>query len=137
MLPWIREHESIVPAAIRSHIPQDPAFIAVAGVVFLAAFLVAGFWAIRSRPLSAAWIILAILFAARLENALLHTLESIVFLRYTPGVLTAVLMVLPVAVFVLWQMLRLELIRRSWLAGIALAGFGVQSMAVIVMFLSA
>jgi hypothetical protein len=134
MLPWIRGHESIIPAAIRSYIPQDPAFIAFAGVIFLVAFLVAGFWAIRSKPLSAAWTILAILYAARLENAVLHTIESIVFLQYTPGVLTAVLIVLPVTMFVLWQMLRLELIRRSWLVGIALAGFAVQSLAVIAMF---
>jgi hypothetical protein len=135
MLPWLAEHESIIPKAIRSFIPRDPAFIAYAGVFFLMVFLIVGVWAVRSRPLSAAWIVLAALFAARLENAVLHTIESIVFFQYTPGVLTAVLIVLPVTSFLLWQMLRQGLIRSSWLPGIVVAGFVAQSTALIAMFL--
>ena len=135
MLPWIREHESSFPEAIRARIPQDPRIIAYAGVFFLVVFLVAGLWALRSRPLSAAWIALAILFAARFENAVLHLINSIVFFQYTPGVLTAVLIVLPVALLLLRQMLRLELIRRSWLAGILLAGLVTQSTALAAMLL--
>src|SRR5678816_1326326 len=54
MLPWLAEHESIIPKAIRAFIPRDPAFIAYAGVFFLMVFLIVGVWAVRSRPLSAA-----------------------------------------------------------------------------------
>ena len=135
MLPWIREHESLIPSAIRRLIPSDSGFIAYAGIFFLALYLIAGLWAIRSRRQSIPWIVLATLVVARLENAGLHTIESVALMQYTPGVLTAVLVVLPITVYLLTRMVKLGLIRAAWLPRIALAGFVEQSSGIGAMFI--
>ena len=127
MLPWIDKHRSIVPVFVRSVIPDTPAFIAYAGLLFLIVFTIAGVIALRSRPLSVAWIVLAILFVARLENAVLHMIESLVLMQYTPGIVTAVLLVLPVSLYLVRQFVRDNLIRTEWLAAIVIAGFIAQS----------
>ena len=130
MLPWIDEHASIIPAFVRSVIPNTPAFIAYAGLLFLIVFTAAGVIALRSRPLSIAWIVLTILFVARLENAVLHMIESIALMQYTPGVLTAVLLVFPVSFYLVRKFVRDDLIRRAWLPVIMIAGFIAQSAAI-------
>ena len=130
MLPWIDKHASIIPAFVRSVIPDTPAFIAYAGLLFLIVFTVAGVIALRARPLSVAWTVVAILFAARLENAVLHMIESIALMRYTPGVLTAVLLVFPVSFYLVRQFVRDNLIRREWVAPIIIVGFIAQSAAI-------
>ena len=135
MLPWIAEHRLALPDSLESMIPRSPAFIAYAGVIFLVVYAIAGVMAIRSRPQSIAWLILAILLVARAENALLHIIESIVLVQYTPGLMTAVFLVLPIAIYLLGRLIKLDLIRKSWLPGIALAGFVVQSAAIGILLL--
>ena len=130
MLPWIDKHASIIPAFVRSVIPNTPAFIAYAGLLFLIVFTVAGVIALRSRPLSIAWIVLTILFVARLENAVLHMIESIALMQYTPGVLTAALLVFPISFYLVRQFVRDNVIRRAWLPTIIIAGFIAQSAAI-------
>jgi hypothetical protein len=129
-LPWAEKHASIIPEFVRSAIPDSPAFIAYAGLLFLILFSVAGALALRSKPQSIAWMVLAILFTARLENAVLHTIESIVFMQYTPGVVTAILIVLPLTFYLMRRLVRLELIRRAWLPGIIVGGFIAQTAAI-------
>ena len=130
MLPWIEEHASIIPAFVRSVIPSTPAFIACAGFLFLILFTIAGVIALRSRPLSIAWIVLAMLFVARLENAVLHMIESVALMQYTPGAVTAVLLVFPVSFYLVRQFVRDNMIRKEWLAAIVIAAFVVQSAAI-------
>lgn len=125
-LPWIEAHASIVPSVVRRFVPPTPAFIGYAAIIFFVVFLAAGVAALRSKPQSAAWIILSILLVARLENALLHIIESSLLKQYTPGVLTAAILVLPVSGLLISQLVRENLIRRSRLPGIAAAGFLVQ-----------
>src|SRR4029079_6622172 len=110
-LSWISNHASLVPNAVRSVLPTGPAFIGIAGLIFLVVFVIAGAIALRSRPQSVAWIVFAVLLLARLENAILHMIESIVVMQYTPGVLTAVLVVLPLSFYLIKQLLQLDLIR--------------------------
>jgi hypothetical protein len=130
MLPWIAKHSSVVPLAVRSILPESPAFIAYAGILFLIVYAIAGVTAIRSRPQTIAWLILAILLTARLENAILHLIESMAFRQYTPGVLTAALLVLPVTLYLLSRLLELDMVRRSWIPGTVAAAFAVQSAAI-------
>jgi len=134
-LPWLLKHASLVPSAIKGIIPDTPAFIAYAGAMFLVVYAIAGALAIRSRPRSIAWMILAILITARLENAVLHAIESFVLRQYTPGVLTAVLLVLPITLYLLRQFIRDGVIRRSWLGWIIPAAFLTQSLAIGAMLL--
>ena len=132
MLPWIAEHRSIVPDFVRSIIP---AFIGYAGLLFLILFTAAGIVALRSRPQSVPWIVLSILIVARLENAVLHAIESIALMQYTPGLLTAVLLVLPLSLYLIRRFLRRELIRSSWVPAIIVAALIVQSAGIGMMLL--
>ena len=135
MLPWIAEHRSIVPDFVRSVIPKSPAFIAYAGLLFLILFTAAGIVALRSRPQSVSWIVFSILIVARLENAVIHAIESIALMQYTPGLLTAVLLVLPLSLYLIRRFLRLDLIRSSWVPAIIVAAFIVQSAGIGMMLL--
>ena len=135
-LPWIEKHASIIPEFVQPMIPDGPAFIAYAGLFFLVVFTGAGIVALRSRPQSIAWIVLAILFTARLENGLLHMIESIVLMQYTPGVLTAVVVVLPVSFYILRRLLRFDLIRAAWFPAIIVAGLIAQSAAIWMMLVT-
>ena len=130
MLPWIEKHAAIIPAFIRSIIPNTPAFIAYAGVLFVVVFTVAGVIALRSKPLSIAWIVLTILFVARLENAVFHMIESIALMQYTPGVVTAAVLVFPLTFYLIRRFVRDGLIQKAWLPVIIVAGFIVQSAAI-------
>ena len=135
MLPWIAEHRSIVPDFVRSIIPESPAFIGYAGLLFLILFTAAGIVALRSRPQSVPWIVLSILIVARLENAVLHAIESIALMQYTPGLLTAVLLVLPLSLYLIGRFLRRELIRSSLVPAIIVAALIVQSAGIGMMLL--
>jgi hypothetical protein len=67
--------------------------------------------------------VLAVLVLARLENGMGHIAHALWFREYTPGLLTAVLVVIPVAFFVLKGMLRQEIIKRKslvWMIPVAL-----------------
>lgn len=129
VLPWIAGHEPI-PEFVRSLVPDSAAPFAVGGVLFLILFTVAGALALRSRPHSVAWVVLAVLIVARLENALLHIIISIFRMQYTPGVLTAVLLVLPLSLYLIRNFLRLDLVRSTWLPAIIIGSFIVQSAAI-------
>lgn len=129
MLPWITKHSSHIPDSIRSLIPESPAFIVYAGVLFLVLYAIASVTALRAKPQSIAWIVFAILIFARLENAMLHIIESLALLQYTPGVLTAVLLVLPLSLYLIKNLLQSSLIRSAWLPRIVAVAFIVQSAA--------
>ena len=135
MLPWLSEHSSLVPAAVHGIIPDSPAFIAYGGILFLVIYAVAGVIAIRSRPATVAWFVFGVLLAARLENAILHCIESIVLMMYTPGVATAALLVLPLTVYLLVRLVRLEFIRRSWVPALFIVGLLAQSAGIGAMLL--
>ena len=130
MLPWIAKHASVVPAFVRAVVPSTPGFIAYAAVLFVVLFTAVGVIALRSKPLSIAWIVLAILYVARLENAVFHMVESIALTQYTPGVVTAALLVFPLSFYLIRRFVRDGLIRRAWLPAIIIAGFITQSAAI-------
>ena len=135
MLPWIAEHLSIIPPIVRAVVPDSPLFLAYAGIFFLVIYAVAGVVAIRSAPATAPWFILGMLLAARLENAILHCFESIALMMYTPGVITALLIVLPITAYLLITLTRQGLLRKRWIPGLFVTGFVAHSVAVAAMLL--
>jgi len=135
MLPWLSQHSSLVPEKIRAIIPDNSAFIAYGGILFLVIYAVSGVIAIRSRPATTAWFVFGVLLAARLENAILHCIESIVLMMYTPGVVTAVLLVLPLTLYLLVKLVRLNFLRRSWVPALFTVGLVAQSAGIAAMLL--
>lgn len=129
-LPWLAEHSAMIPGAIARVLPQTPDFIGYAAFFFFAVFLIAALIALRSAPRSIPWLGFATLIVARLENAVLHALESVVLFQYTPGVITAVLIVLPVTLYLIRRFVQLELITRSSLLVIIPIAFAVQTLSI-------
>ena len=134
-LPWIEKHIAIIPPSIARIIPDSPAFIAYAAVGFFVLFMLAALLALRSKPGSLAWLLFAILITARLENAILHTLESLALMEYAPGVITAVLLVAPITIDLMRRLMQLELISRSALFVIIPVGFVAQTAGIAVMLM--
>ena len=81
------------------------------------------------------WIGFATLIAARLANAVVHTVATIVLRQYTPGVVTAVLIVLPLSLYLIRRMTQEGLIKTRWLPAIVIAGLITQTAAVGLMLL--
>ncbi|HEX6574411.1 MAG TPA: HXXEE domain-containing protein [Gemmatimonadaceae bacterium] len=134
-LPWLADHIALVPTAIARLIPPTSDFIAYAGVAFFVIYLIAGLVAIKSRSRALPWIILAILMMARLENAALHTLESVVLFSYTPGAVTAILIIAPVTIYLVRRFIQLGLISRRSLIMIVPTAFVVQTAAIATMLM--
>jgi hypothetical protein len=95
MIPWVREHSAQIPAFIRNLVPATASYLAYGAVIFFVVFTIAGILAVRSRPLSMSFTLFAILLLARLENGLFHIVQSLLLRTYTPGVITAALIVCP------------------------------------------
>ena len=134
-LPWIEKHIAIIPPSIARIIPDTPAFIAYAAAGFFVLYAASALFALRSKPHSIGWLIFAILITARLENAVLHTIESVALMEYAPGVITAVLLVAPVTIYLMRRFLQLELISRSSLFVIIPLGFIAQTIGIAAMIL--
>ncbi|HUQ20570.1 MAG TPA: HXXEE domain-containing protein [Gemmatimonadaceae bacterium] len=100
-LPWLRQHQSALPKFLRGVIPASADFILIAGVLFFVVFAGVAACIIRNPQSRVFYAVFSVLVFARLENALGHVAQSVVFRGYTPGVLTALLIVLPLSVVVL------------------------------------
>ena len=134
-LPWLTHHIALIPPSIARIIPDTPHFIAYGAVGFFVLFAAAGMLALRSAPRSIPWLIFAILITARLENAVLHTVESIALMEYAPGVITAILIVAPVTIYLMRRLIQLELISRSSLFVVIPAAFIAQTAGIAAMLL--
>jgi hypothetical protein len=105
-LPWMMAHQSQLPDILRKAVPADATFILFAGIVFFIVFAAAAAMVLKN-PGSRFWCtVFAVLILARLENALMHLAQSAIFRSYTPGVLTAVLIVAPVSLWILREFIR-------------------------------
>lgn len=105
-LPWVAAHQSQLPDVLRKAVPADPTFILFGGIVFFIVFAAAAAMVLKNSG-SRFWsAVFAVLILARLENAIMHVAESAIFRSYTPGVLTAVLIVAPVSSWILRDFIR-------------------------------
>lgn len=131
-LPWLRQHQSALPKFLRGEIPGNADFILIAGVLFFVVFAVVAACVIRN-PQSRLWtVVFSVLVLARLENAVGHFGQAIVFGGYTPGVLTALLIVLPVSVLLLGDFVKSGAISMRSLAWMIPVGLLVQVVAIAV-----
>ena len=92
---WTRAHASALPPAARGHLPVTTAeFACAVGLLFLA-YVVANAVDARRIGRGARPLWSAILAATLVANGLTHLVQAAVFGGYTPGVVTAGLLVLP------------------------------------------
>ena len=121
-LPELREVASILGvASIGSFAVLSLFFLIFAGV---------GALVIRYPGHRGWYVALAVLVVARLENGAGHVLQAVLFRGYTPGVATAVVIVLPISFLILFDFVKEGRIARMSLVWMIPAGFALQLLAV-------
>jgi hypothetical protein len=128
-LPWLRANQAALPEFMRIDVPSGAGFILIAAAVFFLVFAAAAFMISRQPERQVWYSVLAVLVLARLENGLWHIAQSVLFGGYTPGVVTAALVVVPVSLAALLALVARERVAVKSLPWMILAGFGIQMLA--------
>jgi hypothetical protein len=118
--PWLQAHRALLPAIVQPLTRVTTAQFALAvGVLFVAVCLAAAHGASRARH-GARSVPFLLTSGALVANGLTHVMQAIFVGGYTPGVVTAVLLVIPYGV-VLGRAMEASMLasRRTWLGAIA------------------
>jgi uncharacterized membrane protein YqaE (UPF0057 family) len=126
LAPWLREHGTELPPVVQPFMGVTTRQFALAVLLLFAGFLAAaahGAWCaqrVRASP------VFLLVVGVLIGNGLTHLAQAALFRGYTPGVVTALLVVLPYGYF-LGERLRTSGLatRRTWAGAIA-AGAVVQ-----------
>ena len=118
--PWLREHGRELPPVVQPFMGVTTRQFALAIMVLLAGIVAAaahGAWRAKRGGRSLPFLLVA---GMLVGNGLTHLAQAAIFRGYTPGVLTALLLVLPYG-YLLGEQLRADglVTRRSWAAAIA------------------
>jgi len=120
IVPWLQAHRAQLPAIVQpvTTVTTDQFMLAV-GILFVGVLLAAAHGASRARH-GARSIPFLLIAGALIGNGVTHVMQAMFFGEYTPGVVTAVLLVLPYGV-VLGRALEVSRLasRRTWLGAIA------------------
>lgn len=114
---WMRTHRGALPAAVQPLAIVTTRQISVAVVVLFLVLLVATIPAVRRARAGRRSLPFLVMVGALVANGVTHFVQAVLFLGYTPGLLTAVVVVIPYGVG-LGEALRNSGLasRRTWLA---------------------
>ena len=126
---WLSHNLALVPAELQAYIPTRSMYI-LAALGFFAVTAIAGQAALAWRR--ELWYVFALIMTARLANGIAHIGLSVALMRYTPGLLTGVVIIVPVCALTLAALIRAGHINRRSLLWLAPVGFLVQLAAIAV-----
>ena len=123
---WLREHGTELPPLVHRFLGVTARQFALAVLLLFAGFLAAAAHAAWRAQRARASLVFLLLAGTLVGNGLTHIAQAVLFRGYTPGVVTALLVVLPYG-YVLGERLRASGLatRRMWAVAIA-AGTVVQ-----------
>jgi hypothetical protein len=98
IVPWLRAHRAVLPSVVQTLADVTTPQLALAMVVLFAGLLVATLHGARRARRGARSILFLLLAGALVGNALTHVGQALLFRGYTPGLATALLIVLPYGV---------------------------------------
>jgi hypothetical protein len=121
IVPWLQAHRAQLPALVQPLTAvTTQQFTLAVGVLFVGVLLAATHGAMRARRglRSIPFLLIA---GALVGNGVTHLMQAVYFREYTPGLATAVLLVLPYGLFLGRALQSSGLIKRNtWLRVIAL-----------------
>ena len=95
MIPWLREHRDALPDIVRSAADISTRQLALAMLLLLAGLLGAAWDGARKARLGTRPTVFLLLAGALAGNGVSHLGQALLFRGYTPGLVTALLVVLP------------------------------------------
>jgi hypothetical protein len=98
IVPWLRSHRAVLPDIVQPLADVTTSQLALAMVVLFAGLVVAALHGARRARRGARSILFLLLAGALVGNALTHVGQALLFRGYTPGLATALLIVLPYGV---------------------------------------
>ncbi|HEU4456279.1 MAG TPA: HXXEE domain-containing protein [Longimicrobium sp.] len=122
---WTREHGDVIPALARGLLPIDTRQFAAAVALLFVILSVVSFLAAR-KPEGIAIRVWLVLLAALTANGITHPAQALVVGGYVPGVVTAVLVVIPLGVLAWRRALIDGVTSRRAILPLFLAGLAIQ-----------
>lgn len=121
IVPWLRTHRAQLPSLVQPlTVLTTQEFALAVGLLFVGVLLAATHGAMRARR-AARSIPFLLIAGALIGNGVTHVMQAIYFGEYTPGLVTAVLLVLPYGFLLGRAMQSRKLVsRNTWLGAIAL-----------------
>lgn len=128
VLPWLRANAARLPAIARPYVAQitTPAFAVAVGVLLAGVVLASWHGAQRVRRGMPPWPFL-IVAGALAGNAVTHVGQAVYFGGYTPGIVTAVVLVVPYAVGLARALRDAGMVTRRQLAVLLTFGVVIQT----------
>jgi hypothetical protein len=121
MIPWLRQHRAALPDVVRSVADVSAHQLALAMLVLLAGLLAAAWDGARRARRGARPTLFLLLAGALAGNGLTHVGQALLFRGYTPGLVTALLIVLPYGLGLGRQLDRAGMVStRGWAGYVAL-----------------
>ena len=119
---WIRAHRTELPAAVQPFATVTTGQFALAVALLFAGVLAAALHAVRRARRGRGSLLFLLVAGALTANGLTHLAQAAYFRGYTPGVVTAFLLVLPYGYLLGTRLLATELASRRALVGAIAAG---------------
>jgi hypothetical protein len=120
-VPWLRAHRAVLPATVQPLANVTTAQLALAMFVLFVGLLLAAIHGVHRARQGARSILFLLLAGALVGNGLTHLGQASIFRGYTPGLATALLLVLPYG-YILGRQLQANamLTPRGWIGFVAL-----------------
>lgn len=120
--PWLRDHRAVLPTAMHPFADVTTEQFELGVGLILLAVLVTTLHAVRCARAGARSIPFLLVVGALVANGVTHLGQAAAFRGYTPGLVTAVLLVIPYGIGLGEQLRTVGMVsRRAWLGLIAFA----------------
>lgn len=123
---WTREHGEVIPAFARGLLPIDTGQFAAAVALLFVILSIVSFLAARKPESGIAVRVWLVLLAALTANGITHPAQALFVGGYVPGVVTAVLVVIPFGVLAWRRAIADGVTSRRAILPLFLAGLAIQ-----------
>ncbi len=120
-----------LPETFKAFFESNTTSFAASVVVIFALILVITFIAWRARKPGLTMNVYALFVASILVNTVIHALQALVLVTYVPGLVLAIIVALPVSIYILYRLVKEKMIQSRHILPLIVAGALMQPIAVI------
>lgn len=120
-----------LPDAFKTFIESTTASFAASIVLIFAILLVTTFLAWRARKPGLTMSVYALFVASILVNAVTHVLQALFLVSYVPGLAFAIIVALPVSIYILYRLVKENMVQSRHILPLIVAGALMQPLAIL------